>query len=83
MEYLEYNPDGTIKPIKMTKDGISPTKKMNIAIHARLVIHIGMFTREKETTPASNRSHAMNLRIENGTNAIFELPPPQDVRRTS
>jgi beta-xylosidase len=27
MEYLEYNPDGTIKPIKMTKDGISPIKK--------------------------------------------------------
>ena len=27
VEYLEYNPDGTIKPIKMTKDGIKKVKK--------------------------------------------------------
>ena len=26
MEYLEYNTDGTIKPIKMTKEGVSPVK---------------------------------------------------------
>jgi len=26
VEYLEYNLDGTIEPIKMTKEGIMPVK---------------------------------------------------------
>jgi hypothetical protein len=26
VEYLEYNADGTIKPVKMTKEGVKPVQ---------------------------------------------------------